>query len=105
MLFALSVLAGMGTVIIMDVVLVILGLLGLGAVVISTYVFTVAARTYVSDDHLHRRRNSNSNQPRDRAARSSIDRRSSRPVTFPLTVNSILIANDRRTLPNRRMTS
>lgn len=89
----------------MDVVLVIVGLLGLGAVVISIYVFTVAARTYVSDDHLHRRRNSNGNQPHYRAVRSSSDRRSNRPVTFPLTVNSILIANDRRTLPDRRMTS
>ena len=33
----------------MQTVLIILGVLGFGAVVISAYVFTVAARNYVSD--------------------------------------------------------
>jgi hypothetical protein len=89
----------------MDVVLITLGLLGLGAVVISTYVFTVAARTYVSDDQQHLRRSPGNDRPREEVARSSVDRRSGRPVTFPLTVNSILIANDRRSLPDRRMTN
>ncbi|MCB1705872.1 MAG: hypothetical protein KDI17_13470 [Halioglobus sp.] len=89
----------------MDVVLITLGLLGLGAVVISTYVFTVAARTYVSEDHEHLRRPPMNGTPRERVARSPVDRRSGRPVTFPLTVNSILIANDRRSLPDRRMSN
>ena len=89
----------------MDVVLIILGLSGLGAVAVSTYVFTVAARTYVSDDYENRRGNTDDKRPRERVARNPVDRRSGRPVTFPLTVNSILIANDRRTRPDRRMTS
>tara|TARA_R110002049_G_scaffold53223_21_gene149044 strand:+ start:5014 stop:5283 length:270 start_codon:yes stop_codon:yes gene_type:complete len=89
----------------MDVVLIILGLSGLGAVAVSTYVFTVAARTYVSDDYENRRGNADNKRPRERVARSPVDRRSGRPVTFPLTVNSILIANDRRTQPDRRVTS
>ncbi len=89
----------------MDVVLIILGLSGLGAVVVSTYVFTVAARTYVSDDHEQLLRSSASKKPREHVARSPVDRRSGRPVTFPLTVNSILIANDRRVLPDRRMSN
>ncbi|CAA0123496.1 Uncharacterised protein [Halioglobus japonicus] len=88
----------------MDVVLIILGLSGLGAVAVSTYVFTVAARTYVSDDHENRRGNADKRHPRERVARNPGDRRSGRPVTFPLTVNSILIANDRRTRPDRRAT-
>ncbi len=104
MSYALSVFAGYGTVIVMDMVLIILGLLGLGAVVVSTYVFTVAARTYVSDDHQHLRENSSQRQPRERVTRDSVDRRSGRPVTFPLTVNSILITNDRRSPHDRRMT-
>jgi hypothetical protein len=87
----------------MDVVLIVLGVLGLGAVVVSTYVFTVAARTYVSDEHRRPRGNGNESQPRQQVARNPNDRRSGRPVTFPLTVNSILIANDRRSRPDRRM--
>tara|TARA_R110002124_G_scaffold43823_2_gene134484 strand:+ start:2333 stop:2608 length:276 start_codon:yes stop_codon:yes gene_type:complete len=90
---------------VMDVVLITLGLMGLGAVVISTYVFTVAARTYVSEDHQHLRRPPGNGQLSERVTRSPIDRRSGRPVTFPLTVNSILIANDRRSLPDRRMSN
>ena len=86
----------------MDVLLIMLGVLGFGAVVISTYVFTVAARTYVSDDHI-RYRHASPQLPRSRVVvRNPVDRRSNRPVTFPLTVNGILIAEDRRKLPDRR---
>jgi hypothetical protein len=87
----------------MDVLLVILGVLGFGAVVISTYVFTVAARTYVSDDHRRYRNTSPQMSPPRMVVRNPVDRRSGRPVTFPLTVNGILIANDRRVLPDRRV--
>ncbi len=89
----------------MDVVLIVLGVLGVGAVVVSTYVFTVAARTYVSDEHRRPHGTGNESQPRQQVARNPKDRRSGRPVTFPLTVNSILIANDRRSRPDRRMNS
>jgi len=83
----------------MDVVLIILGVLGLGAIVISAYVFTVAARNYVSDDHNHQ-------QPAAGATglvkRSPVDRRSNRPIQFPLSVNGELIPEDRRQQPDRR---
>ena len=85
----------------MDVILITLGVMGLGAIVISTYVFTVAARNYVSDDD-RRSRFTDPKQSRERIARDPMDRRSGRPVTFPLTVNSILITNDRRSLHDRR---
>lgn len=86
----------------MDVVLIILGVLGFGAIVISTYVFTVAARTYVSDDYRQPRKNTVDAQTRRPVVRNPVDRRSGRVVTFPLTVNGILIANDRRTTEERR---
>jgi hypothetical protein len=84
----------------MDVVLTILGIMGLGAIAISTYVFVAAARNYVSDDHRRFRMESASAQP---IARNPTDRRSGRSVTFPLAVNSILIARDRRILLDRRL--
>lgn len=89
----------------MDVVLITLGVLGFGAIVISTYVFTVAARNYVSDDHLPDQRKSGKTTPYKLVERSPTDRRNGRPVTFPLTVNGLLIANDRRQIPERRMAS
>lgn len=87
----------------MDVVLIILGVLGLGAITVSAYVFTVATRNYVSDDRRRTLGYAKDTSPRERVARSPVDRRSGRPVTFPLTVNSILIVNDRRSTPDRRM--
>ena len=81
----------------MDAVLIILGILGLGAIVISTYVFVVAARNYVSEGD-----NRRGPAPFQTMERSAVNRRSGRPVTFPLTVNGLLIAHDRRVLPDRR---
>jgi hypothetical protein len=86
----------------MDVVLIILGVLGFGAIVISTYVFTVAARTYVSDDYRHPRKHTFDEQSRRLVVRDPVDRRAGRVVTFPLTVNGLLIANDRRITGERR---
>jgi hypothetical protein len=83
----------------MDAVLIILGVLGFGAIVVSAYVFTVAARNYVSDED---RPYANGRPERVLVERSPVDRRSGRPVTFPLTVNGILITQDRRKLPDRR---
>ena len=83
----------------MDTVLIVLGVLGLGAIIISAYVFTVAARNNVDNDH-KQRRGSHSGTPR--IARNSTDRRSGRPVQFPLKINGTLISADRRHLPDRR---
>jgi hypothetical protein len=88
----------------MDVVLVTLGIMGFGAITVSTYVFLVAARNYVSEDNRTSRENSSEPAPPHQlVARKLSDRRSGRPVTFPLAVNGILIASDRRTLADRRI--
>ena len=88
----------------MDAILATLGIMGVGAIAISTYVFLVAARNYVSDDD--RPYGANSSEPASPhplIARNATDRRGGRPVTFPLAVNGILIAIDRRTLADRRL--
>jgi hypothetical protein len=85
----------------MDVVLIILGILGFGAIMISAYIFTVAARNYVSDDL--RKDSSNTRTARHQTVtRSPSDRRGGQAVTFPLTVNGMLITHDRRHTPERR---
>ena len=87
----------------MDVILIILGVLGLGAILISTYVFMVAARNYVSDEHMAIRGNPQEPASPPLVSRSPTDRRTGRPVTFPLAVNGILISEDRRVTPDRRI--
>jgi len=88
----------------MDVILASLGILGIGAIAISTYVFLVAARTYVSDDNKPARGDwSDPALPHQLVTRRPTDRRGGRSVTFPLAVNGILIASDRRTLADRRI--
>lgn len=89
----------------MDLILAFLGFLGLVAIAVAGYIFTVAARTYVSDDDRRRRRSVTPGMPRPYVSRSNHDRRSNQPVTFPLTVNGVLIPVDRRRLPDRRRTT
>ena len=86
----------------MDVILITLGIMGLGAIVISAYVFMVAARNYVSDEHIAIRGNPEEPTPRPLVDRSPTDRRTGRTVTFPLAVNGILISQDRRIVSDRR---
>ena len=86
----------------MHVILIVLGVMGLGAIAISAYVFVVAARKYVSEDQDQFK---GSPGKRVLVERSSSDRRSGKAVTFPLTVNGILIAKDRRILPDRRLSA
>ena len=87
----------------MDVVLIILGALGFGAVLISTYVFTVAARNYVSEDSGRYGDRAGEAGPHALTPRNPLDRRGGRSVTFPLTVNGLLITSDRRSLAERRV--
>ena len=87
----------------MDVILIILGVLGFGAIVIAAYVFTVAARNYVSTEDNHRRQARNdAHKTRPAVPRSPNDRRSGRKVQFPLSVNGVVIPQERRHLPDRR---
>lgn len=83
----------------MDMTLTIIALLGLGALVISVYIFAVAARQFVSDDEEPDRRQ----EPRDGVGRRQGDRRqSSEPITFPTIINGVLVREDRRRLADRR---
>ena len=87
----------------MDTVLIVLGVLGLGAIIISAYVFTVAARTYVSaEEDAHRRPAKLNDSGKPWVKRSGEDRRSGVPVKFPLTIDGVVIPEDRRHLPDRR---
>jgi hypothetical protein len=87
----------------MDVILFILGVLGFGAIVIAAYVFTVAARNYVSAENHHLRQAKHTPPtPRQLVTRSPVDRRSGKTVEFPLTVNGEVIPEDRRHQPDRR---
>lgn len=84
----------------MDTVLVILGILGFGAIIVSAYVFTVAARDYVNDDEQQAVPNSYRNNPH--TERSNADRRrSNNVVQFPLALGGVIITADRR-VANRR---
>ena len=86
----------------MDVVLIILGVLGMGAIVIAAYVFTVAARNYVSND-AGAPSAMPAISPRGRfVLRDSRDRRRNGPVSFPLTINNAQVIHDRRQSPDRR---
>ena len=89
----------------MDVVLIVLGVLGFGAIVIAAYVFTVSARNYVSDEETFPQEPQQPTQTNNQVARQPIDRRRGAPVSFPLTVNSVRIPRDRRTTPDRRLSA
>lgn len=88
----------------MDAVLITLGVLGVGAILISVYVFTVAARTYVSNDDRHARSKALRRAPKFTEKRTGpSDRRSGEPVEFPLKLHGRLILEDRRVTPDRRV--
>ena len=80
----------------MDTLLLILGVIGLFAILVSAYVFTVAARNYVSDDETSVYPGAHGQERRQR------ERRSGRPVEFPLTVDGVELTEDRRRQPDRR---
>ena len=86
----------------MEILLIVLGILGFGAIVIAAYVFTVAARNYVSDDTQVPHSELTATQRTGFVTRDPRDRRRNAPAEFPLTVNSVLISRDRRELPERR---
>lgn len=86
----------------MDVVLVILGVLGLGAIIIAAYVFTVAARNYVSSDVQSAGNGPGSTLKHGFVFRDTGDRRRRRADDFPLLINNVVIAKDRRKLSDRR---
>ncbi|MDO8860442.1 hypothetical protein Q6D67_01920 [Haliea sp. E1-2-M8] len=84
----------------MNILLIILAGLGAGALVISVAIFTLAVRRYASDDDSDRATlfSDTGSEHRTRDDR----RQASSPAEFPLTVNGVLITEDRRSRPDRR---
>ena len=80
----------------------VLGILGFGAVVIAAYVFTVAARNYVSENKYRQVGGLGSNAARY-IERSPFERRTLAQGEFPFTVNGILVSGDRRFVLDRRL--
>ncbi len=80
----------------MDTLLLILGGFGLFAILVSAYVFTVAARNYVSEEEAI----SHPESPHRDRRRG--ERRSNEPVDFPLSVDGVELNTDRRRQPDRR---
>ena len=90
----------------MDTLLSVIGLLGLGALIISAYIFASAAKRYVSGESLQAEMDamdSDLSPYRHWADRSKNDRRkNSEEVEFPLAVNGKVIEFDRRKGDRRR---
>lgn len=91
----------------MNTVLLILGILGVGAILIAAYVFTVAARNYVSDANSTVEVVEQEGEKRLYVVRSAHDRRQFTGKTdFPLTLPSgEVIPFDRRSSTDRRAAS
>ena len=89
----------------MDTVLLVLGILGFGAVIIAAYVFTVAVRNYVSESDRAEKSGAASSRNKALTERSLRERRQLVQLEFPVTVNGILIPNNRRILLDRRLAS
>ena len=88
----------------MEIVLITLGIIGFGAIVIAAYVFTVAARTYVStEDQLFRDQRAATSSGEDFVTRDPVDRRRNTvQPQFPMIINSVVVPRDRRNSPDRR---
>ncbi len=82
----------------MNSLLLLLLVFGLGSIFLSAYVFTVAARNYVSREEDRRGRNPDYHVVRARPGR----RQQQQPVQFPLYLDGVVISEDRRKSPERR---
>lgn len=83
----------------MNVLLAVIAVLGLTALILSVYIFSVAARSFVSEKTDVR----DAHYVRGLVPRCIHDRRTSPPaVLFPIIINGIVIPVDRRTNPDRR---
>jgi hypothetical protein len=90
----------------MEIVLITLGMVGFGAIVIAAYVFTVAARNYVSTDEDLYRNGLAVQSAEDFVPRKTEDRRRNTvQPQFPMIINSVVIPRDRRRSAERRITA
>ena len=85
----------------MGLILIALGITGSVAVMIVAYGFVMAPQNYGSQN---KKRNivTPTKATLNSIPRSPKDRRQGKSVTFPLAINGILVANDRRMQPDRR---
>ena len=87
----------------MEIVLITLGMIGFGAIVIAAYVFTVAARNYVSTDEDFYTNGTAVRSHENFVPRESVDRRRNTvQPQFPMIINSVVIPRDRRRSSERR---
>jgi hypothetical protein len=90
----------------MDTVLTVIGILGLGALVIAAWVFVSAAKRYVTGEYLREEMEamqSDLSPYKHWVDRSKQDRRKdSNSVHFPITIDGMLIKEDRRQHSDRR---
>jgi len=89
----------------MDVLLTIIGILGLGALLIAAWVFASAAKRYISGESLQREiqaMESDLTPYRRWTEREEDRRRNDQAVEFPLTLNGVVVEEDRRGKPDRR---
>lgn len=85
----------------MNALLAVIAVLGLAALIISAYIFAVAARSFVSGEESDMDKAISEAQglvPR----RSNDRRKTPPPASFPITVNGVAIPEDRRKAPDRR---
>jgi hypothetical protein len=82
----------------MDTLLIILGTVGITAIMLSAYIFTVAARTYVSEQEAEPAEGLRSGG----VDRRSVERRSGYPVSFPLRTRGHMLEAERRRRRDRR---
>lgn len=90
-----------------NVLLIFFGVLGMGALLISLYVFTVSARRFVSEDETvspgnSRRFSDQAANEEDWRPRGRDRRRNSGIVAFPLVIDGEVVAEDRRSGSERR---
>ena len=86
----------------MESLLFFLGVIGFGVLIIAIHVMTLDANA------VNQRASSGIGGTLGRASwgeRSGIDRRSGQPVEFPLTLNGVVIFEDRRQRQDRRQVS
>lgn len=91
----------------MNTVLIVLGVLGVGAILISAYVFTVAARNYVSDASASDDESGQADDQPLYIVRSNTERRNDKvKADFPITLpGGQVISMDRRQKHERRVSS
>jgi hypothetical protein len=91
----------------MDTLLIIIAILGMGALFIALYVFAMAAKRYVTGEDLRAEMQaleSDLSPYRHWVDRDRPDRRTHKgAVVFPITVNGVLIREDRRQGERRRV--